>query len=76
MHSETKHWYGSMAGAKQETENAEVPALYAKKDYATILKYVEGEMKNMQMVYEGISKETFYKEHVKKRKDIMGISPS
>jgi hypothetical protein len=71
-----KHWYGAMAGAKQETENSQVPVLYAKKDFVTIVNYVEGEMKNMQTVYEGIAKEPFYKELVKKRKDIMGISPS
>jgi hypothetical protein len=71
-----KHWYGSMAGAKQETENAEVPALYAKKDYGTILNYVEGEMVSMEMVYQGISKEPFYRELVKKRREIVGISES
>ena len=68
-----KHWYGSMAGAKQETENAMVPDLYAKKDYATILKYIEGEMNSMETVYQGISKEPFYKELVKKRKEIMEL---
>ncbi len=68
-----KHWYRGMAGAKPETENAEIPDLYAKKDYDTILKYIDGEMQSMETVYQGISKEPFYKELVKKRKEIMEL---
>ncbi len=71
-----KLWYGGMAGAKQQTENSEVPALYAKKDFGTIVNYIEEEMECMQTVYEGISKEPFYTELVKKRRDIAGITAS
>jgi hypothetical protein len=66
-----KHWYRAMAGSKSETENAQIPELYAKMDYETIVKYVEGEMQSMEAVYTGISNEPFYKELVKKRQQIM-----
>jgi DNA polymerase III epsilon subunit-like protein len=69
-----KHWYHAMAGSKSDTENAQIPDLYAKRDYETIVKYVEGEMQSMEAVYKGISNEPFYKELVKKRREIMGTS--
>jgi hypothetical protein len=67
-----KHWYRAMTGSKSETENAQIPDLYAKRDYETIVKYVEGEMQSMEAVYKGISNQPFYKELVKKRQEIMG----
>ncbi len=67
-----KDWYSSMAGLKQEVRNADIPVLYAQRDYATIVRYIEDEMRSMEIVYQGIAKEPFYSELVKLRQKVVG----
>ena len=67
-------WYSSMLGVRQSVVNADIPRLYAERSadsLQVILDYVEEEMRNMELVYEQIKSESFYKELVELRRKLV-----
>src|SRR4029077_721894 len=67
-------WYSSMLGVRQRVANADIPRLYAERSPESlqdILDYVEEEMRSMELVYERIKSESFYKELAELRKKVI-----
>lgn len=64
-------WYSSLAGTEQKIENADIPELYNQGEHEKITGYVEDEMKGMELVYQGMMKEPFYKELVRLRAKVV-----
>lgn len=53
-----------------EITNADIPALYANKEYGKILGYIRDEMEGMEEVYGELQKEPFYQELMKLRSEL------
>ena len=67
-------WYSLMLGVKQKVANADIPRLYAERSpdsLQNILDYIEEEMRSMELVYERIKSESFYRELAELRKKVI-----
>ncbi len=64
-------WYASLAGSRQSVTNAEIPELYRKGMYDSIIEYIEKEMESMESTYSEIQKEPFYLELARLRHRVM-----
>ena len=66
-------WYASLAGSRQSVTNAEIPELYKKGMYESIIEYIEKEMESMERTYSGLQKEPFYSELTKLRNKVLSV---
>jgi DNA polymerase elongation subunit (family B) len=67
-----KDWSLGLSGTSSDTVNKQIPDLYSKKEYMTIVTYINTEMTNMERVYESMQKQEFFKELQALRRKVLG----